>query len=104
MTATLTRWDSAQHLQTDQDMADYLDACLAEGGDDPAFITHALGIIARARGISQLARDTGLSREGIYKALSTDGNPSFGLVLKIIKALGLSLHASTREISGQAAA
>jgi probable addiction module antidote protein len=74
-------------------MAAYLDACLEEAGDDPAFIAHALGVIARARGMSQLARDTGLARENLYKALSSDGNPEFGTILKVIKALGLKLHA-----------
>ena len=70
------------------------EACLQEGGDDPAFIAHALGVIARARGMMQAARDAGMSREGLYKALSTEGNPSFGTILKVIKALGLQLHGS----------
>lgn len=88
-----TRWDSAQHLKTDEDMVAYLDACLAEAGDDPAFIAHALGVIARAKGMSQLARDTGLGRESLYKALSGEGNPSFGTILKVMHALGVRLHA-----------
>jgi probable addiction module antidote protein len=88
-----TRWDSAQHLKTDEDMIAYLDACLAEAGDDPAFIAHALGVIARAKGMSQLARDTGLGRESLYKALSGEGNPSFGTILKVMHALGVRLHA-----------
>lgn len=87
-----TRWDSAQHLKTDEDMIAYLDACLAEAGDDPAFIAHALGVIARAKGMSQLARDTGLGRESLYKALSGEGNPSFGTILKVMHALGVRLH------------
>lgn len=87
------RWDSAQHLKTDEDMVAYLDACLAEAGDDPAFIAHALGVIARAKGMSQLARDTGLGRESLYKALSGEGNPSFGTILKVMHALGVRLHA-----------
>jgi probable addiction module antidote protein len=61
------------------------------GGDDPAYIAHALGVIARARSMSQLARDTGLTREGLYKALSGEGNPSFATVLKVAHALGLKL-------------
>ena len=85
-------WDSAQHLKTEEDIAEYFDACLQEGGDDPTFIAHALGVIARARGMSQVARDAGISREGLYKALSDEGNPSFGTILKVIKALGLQLH------------
>jgi probable addiction module antidote protein len=87
-------WDSVEYLQTEDDIADYFDACLQEGGDDPAFIAHALGVIARARGMAQVARDSGISREGLYKALSQDGNPSFGTILKVVKALGLQLHAS----------
>lgn len=69
----------------------YLDACLEESADDPAFILHALGIIARAKNMSQLARDTGLTREGLYKALSSEGNPSFATVAKVTKALGFRL-------------
>lgn len=93
MAETFSRYDTAEYLKTDADMAAYLDACLEEAGDDPAFIAHALGVIARARGMSQLARDTGLARENLYKALSKDGNPEFGTILKVIKALGLKLHA-----------
>jgi len=93
MSEKFTRYDTAEYLKTDADMAAYLDACLEEAGDDPAFIAHALGVIARARGMSQLARDTGLARENLYKALSMDGNPEFGTILKVIKALGLKLHA-----------
>ena len=86
-----TRWDSAQHLETEEDIQLYLEACIDEAGDDPAFIVHALGVIARARNMSQLARDTGLTREGLYKALSPDGNPTFATVSKVAKALGLQL-------------
>jgi probable addiction module antidote protein len=93
MAEKFTRYDTAEYLKTDADMAAYLDACLEEAGDDPAFIAHALGVIARARGMSQLARDTGLARENLYKALSVNGNPEFGTILKVIKALGLKLHA-----------
>ncbi|WP_206950662.1 addiction module antidote protein [Trinickia acidisoli] len=87
-------WDSAAHLKTEEDVAEYFDACLVEGGDDPAFIAHVLGVIARARGMSQVARDAEISREGLYKALSAEGNPSFGTILRVIKALGLQLHAT----------
>jgi probable addiction module antidote protein len=87
-------WDSAEHLKTEEDIAEYFEACLREAGDDPAFIAHALGVIARARGMAQVARDTGISREGLYKALSAEGNPSFGTILKVVKALGLELHGS----------
>lgn len=87
----LRPWDSAEHLKTDEDMAFYLEACLEEG--DPALIAHALGVIARARGMTQLARDTGLSRESLYTALSGEGNPEFATVMKVLKALGFRLHA-----------
>ncbi|MCE1175820.1 MAG: putative addiction module antidote protein [Burkholderiales bacterium] len=88
----LTTFDAAQHLKTNQEMAVYLDEMLSE--NDPAMITHALGVIARAKGMTQLAKETGVSREGLYKALSSDGNPEFSTVLKVIKALGLTLHAT----------
>ncbi|MBX9894281.1 addiction module antidote protein [Nitrosomonas sp. sh817] len=70
----------------------YLQACFEEAGDDAAFIAKAIGTIAKARGMSQLAHDTGLGRESLYKALSGDGNPSLATILKVIKALGLKLH------------
>jgi len=86
-----SRWDAADHLKTRAQIAAYLDACMEEGGDDPAFIAAALGDIARARGMAKLARDTGLTREGLYKSLAADGNPSLGTILKVLKALGLKL-------------
>jgi probable addiction module antidote protein len=92
MAVKLKKWDSAEHLKTEEDMARYWEACLEEGGDDPAFITAALGTIARARGMSDLARETGLTREGLYKALSPGGNPEFATVMKVIRALGLHLR------------
>jgi probable addiction module antidote protein len=95
MTVKTTRWDSAEHLKTDEDMQLYLEACIEEAGDDPAFIVHALGVIARARNMSQLARDTGLTREGLYKALSPEGNPTFSTVAKVAKALGLQITIQT---------
>ena len=88
----LRKWDSAEYLKTEEDMADYLEACFQEAGNDAAFIAKALGHIARARGMSQLARDTGLGRESLYKALSGEGNPSFATILKVISALGIQLH------------
>lgn len=90
-----TRWDSAEHLKTDEDIQLYLEACIEEAGDDPAFIVHALNVIARARNMSQLARDSGLSREGLYKALSPEGNPGFATIAKIAKALGLKITVQT---------
>ena len=92
MALKTTAWDSAEYLKTEADIAAYLDACFEEGGDDPAFLAHALGVAARARNMSQLARDSGLTREGLYKALSAEGNPSFATVLKVSRALGLRLH------------
>jgi probable addiction module antidote protein len=89
----LRRWDSAEHLKTPEDMAMYLEACLQEAGDDAAFIAKALGTIARVKGMSQLARDTGMGRESLYKALSGEGNPSFATILKVTHALGIHLHA-----------
>ncbi|AWK42439.1 putative addiction module antidote protein [Photorhabdus laumondii subsp. laumondii] len=87
-----TRWDSAEYLKTKVDMAAYLNACIEEAGDDPAFIVRALGTIARAHGMTQVAKDAGLSRESLYRALSGDGDPEFGTILKVVKALGLKLH------------
>jgi probable addiction module antidote protein len=89
--AKFSRYDSADHLETEDDVAAYLDAVMEEGGDDPTYVTRALGVVARARNISKLARDTGMSREGIYKALSEEGNPSFATVAKIAGALGLRI-------------
>lgn len=94
----LKKWDSAEHLQTEADMALYLEACLEEAGDDAAFVAKALGTIARAKGMSQLARDTGMGRESLYKALSGDGNPSFATILKVTHALGLKLHVAPAEV------
>jgi probable addiction module antidote protein len=84
-------WDAAEHLKTDTDMAAYLEAALAE--NDPGLITAALGDIARAKGMTQIAKKAGLGRESLYKALSVDGNPEFSTVLKVVEALGLKLHA-----------
>lgn len=89
----LRKWDSAEHLKTEEDMVLYLQACMEEAGDDAAFIAKALGNVARAKGMSQLAKDTGLGRESLYKALSGEGNPSFGTILKVMHALGLKLQA-----------
>lgn len=94
-TIKLRKWDTVDYLKTEEDMAMYLEACLQEAGDDASFIAAALGDIARAKGMSELARDTGLGRESLYKSLSSDGNPSFATILKVMSALGLRLHAST---------
>jgi probable addiction module antidote protein len=92
-----TRYDVAEHLRTAEEMAAYLEACLDEAEGDAAFIAKALGDIARARGMTQVARDTGLSRESLYKALSGERSPDFDTVLKVVNALGLRLHAEAAE-------
>lgn len=86
-------YDVAEQLRTPEEMAAYLDAWLTEAPDDAAGIARALGDIARAKGMAQVARDAGLSRESLYKALSATGNPSFATVLKVARALGVRLHA-----------
>ncbi len=88
---TFSRYDAADYLKTDEQIAAYLDVALEDG--DPAVITRALGAVARARNMSQLARDTGMSREGLYKALSGEGNPSFATVMKVAQALGVRFQA-----------
>ena len=87
----LTRYDSADYLKSDADVAMYLEEAAREGGDDPAFIAHALGVAARARNMVQLAKETGLSREGLYKALSEGGNPRLDTVMKVARAMGVRL-------------
>lgn len=88
-----TRYDVAEHLRTPEEMAAYLEACFEEADSDAAFIAKALGDIARAKGMSQLARDAGLSRESLYKDLSGKRTPSFDTILKVMTALGLKLRA-----------
>lgn len=91
MAIKTTPWDSAEYLKDEADIAAYMAACMEEAGDDAAFIAQSLGVVARARNMSQLARDTGMTREGIYKALSADGNPSFATVVKVAGALGFKV-------------
>ena len=91
-TAT-TPYDVAEHLRTPDEMAAYLEACLEESGGDATVVAKALGDIARAKGMSQVAKDAGLSRESLYKALSGSRNPGFDTILKVVDALGLKLHA-----------
>ncbi len=94
MAKTITsQYDVAEHLRTPAEMVAYLEACFEEADGDAAFIAKALGDIARAKGMSQVARDAGLSRESLYKALSGERNPNFDTILKVIIALGLKLHA-----------
>lgn len=88
MNTHISQYDAADYLKTEADIAAYLAVTMEESGDDPAIVASALGTVARARNMSQLARDTGLTREGLYKALSGEGNPSFATVTKVAKALG----------------
>jgi probable addiction module antidote protein len=90
-------WDVAEHLRTPEVMAAYLEACIEEADGDAAFIAKALGDIARAQGMTQVAKDSGLSRESLYKALSGERSPSFDTILKVVTALGLKLSASVRS-------
>jgi len=93
-----TRYDVAEHLRTPKEMAAYLEACFAEANGDAAFIAKALGDIARAKGMAQVARDSGLSRESLYKALSGERSPGFDTILKVMDALGLKLHAQASHV------
>lgn len=92
-----TRYDVAEHLRTPEEMAAYLEACIEEANGDAAFVAKSLGDIARAKGMAQVARDAGLSRESLYKALSGDRSPGFDTILKVIGALGLELHAGAAK-------
>jgi probable addiction module antidote protein len=92
MTEKFSHWDSADYLKTDEDIARYFEICIEEDPGDGSLIRSALGAISRARGMTQLARDTGMSRDGLYTAFSKEGNPSFATVLKVTHALGLKLH------------
>jgi probable addiction module antidote protein len=96
MAKTKTRpWDVADHLETAEDMAAYLEAALEDG--DPKLVAAALGDIARAKGMAEIAQEAGLGRESLYKALSPEGNPEFATVLKVLRALGLRLHATPAQ-------
>ncbi len=104
MAKTITaRYDVAEHLRTPEEMAAYFEACLEEANGDAVFIAKALGDIARARGMSQVARDAGLSRESLYKALSGERSPGFDTILKVIGALGLKLHAEAVHVTSSTA-
>ena len=92
MALKTTAWDAAEHLDSEEAILAYLDAAMEDG--DPAVITAALGDVARARGMSQVARDAGMSRESLYRALSAEGNPEFATVLRVMKALGVRLTAA----------
>ncbi len=89
MTRTTSPWDSAEVLDTPAALAAYLEAALEE--DDPALLTHALGVIARAQGMAKIAEEAGVTREALYKALSADGDPRLSTFLGVLRALGLRL-------------
>ncbi|BDI07568.1 addiction module antidote protein [Sphaerotilus microaerophilus] len=89
MTLETTKWDVQDSLQTPEDCALYIQAALEEAGDDPAYMAAVLGDVARSRGMAQTARAAGLTREGLYKAVGPDGNPSYATMVKILRALGL---------------
>jgi len=91
-----TKYDVAEHLRTPEEMVAYLEACMETAPDDAAFIAKALGDITRAKGMTQVARDSGLSRESLYKALSGERNPTFSTILKVTHALGIELHATAQ--------
>ena len=90
-------WDVTEHLRTPEDMARYLEACLEEADGDASFIAKALGDVARAKGMTEVARDAELSRESLYKALSGERSPDFDTVLRVMAALGLRLHAEPAQ-------
>jgi probable addiction module antidote protein len=92
MSEKFTDWDAVQELKSEKDIALYFEACLDDDPGDGSLIRAALGDIARARGMTFVARETGLARESLYKALSPEGNPEFTTVMKVIKALGFKLH------------
>jgi probable addiction module antidote protein len=92
MSIETTRWDVQDALRSPEDCAAFIEAAIEEAADDPAFITLVLGEVARSRGMTQTARDAGMTREGLYKALSPQGNPSFATVLKVLGALGLRMR------------
>ena len=94
MSETFTKWDAAEHLRTAEDARLYVQACADEDPGDGSLIRAALNDVARAGNMSGLARDAGLTREGLYKALSADGNPSFATVLRITRALGMQVRIS----------
>ncbi len=88
-----TPYDIADHLRTPQEIAAYLEACFEAADCDAAFIAKAIGDVARAKGMAQIAKDSGLSRESLYKALSGDRNPNLDTVLKVLSSMGLRLRA-----------
>ncbi|MDN5938438.1 MAG: putative addiction module antidote protein [Salinisphaera sp.] len=91
MSESFSVYDSADYIDSDADAVEYLKACMEEGGDDPAFLTHALGVVARARNMSDIARQAGMTRAGLYRALDANGNPTLATVVGVLRALGCRL-------------
>lgn len=92
MTIKTTRWDASEHLDSDEMISAFIDAALEDG--DPALVAAAIGDVARAKGMTAIAREAGISRESLYKALSAEGNPEFATIMKVLKALQLRLTVS----------
>jgi probable addiction module antidote protein len=99
MALKTTRWKITDHLKTKQDIVDYLDAVLEDG--DPELLKDALGVIARSKGMTEIAKEAGLARSNLYKALSPDGNPEFATVASVLKALGLRLSVARQRAGGR---
>ena len=99
MTIRTYRWDSSKYLETPEDCVGYIEAVFEDAAEtnDYSLLPHALGVVARARGMTDIARETGLSRESLYKALSEEGNPSFATVMKVLQALSIELHAKAKD-------
>ena len=97
---TFARYDTADYLKSEEDIGAYLDAVMEEGGDDPAYVARALGTVARARTMTALAREVGMSRIGLNKALSGERNPTLATVLKVAKALGLRISFQPQAANG----
>ena len=97
---TFARYDTADYLKSDEDIGAYLDAVMEEGGDDPAYVARALGTVARARNMTALACEVGMSRVGLNKALSGEGNPTLATVLKVANALGLRISFRPQAANG----
>ena len=97
----LRPWDPAEHMHSEDDMIGYLNAVIDE--DDFTVLMSAIGDVARAKGMTQVARETGLGRESLYKSLSSQGNPEFATVQKVLKSLGMQLRVAPLKSEGPAA-
>ncbi len=95
MSEKYKRFDAADYLENLDDVAVFLEVALEDSAEDPSALPHALGIIARSQNMSELARRVGMSRDGLYKALSQEGNPTWSTILKVTNALGLRFELHT---------